>query len=45
VTQSNPPTVEVGSDRVAVITLRRPDVLNALDSACHIAIGDALTAL
>ena len=44
-TQSNPPTVEVGSDRVAVITLRRPDVLNALDSACHIAIGDALTAL
>ena len=39
------PTVEIGTDRVAVITLHRPDVLNALDSASHIAIGDAITAL
>ena len=39
------PTVEIGEDRVAVITLHRPDVLNALDSASHIAIGDAIAAL
>ena len=42
---NRPPTVEIGEDRVAVITLHRPDVLNALDSASHIAIGDAITAL
>jgi enoyl-CoA hydratase/carnithine racemase len=39
------PTVEVGDDRVAVITLRRPAVLNALDSASHHGIGEAITAL
>jgi enoyl-CoA hydratase/carnithine racemase len=39
------PTVEISEDRVAVITLHRPNVLNALDSASHIAIGDAITAL
>ena len=39
------PTVGISEDRVAVITLRRPDVLNALDSDSHVAIGDAIVAL
>lgn len=39
------PTVEISEDRVAVITLHRPDVLNALDSDSHVAIGDAIVAL
>jgi enoyl-CoA hydratase/carnithine racemase len=39
------PSVEVGEDRVAVITLRRPHVLNALDSASHIAIASAIDEL
>ena len=43
--QNGLPTVEIGDDRVAVITLRRPAVLNALDSASHQAIGDAIAAL
>ncbi len=39
------PSVEIGADRVAVIMLRRPAVLNALDSASHTAIGDAIASL
>ncbi len=39
------PTVEISEDRVAVITLHRPAVLNALDSDSHVAIGDAIVAL
>ena len=39
------PSVEIGADRVAVIMLRRPAVLNALDSASHIAIGEAIASL
>lgn len=44
-TSSGVPTVELGPDRVAVITLRRPQVLNALDTASHIAITEAIVAL
>jgi len=43
--QSELPSVEVGDDRVAVIMLHRPQVLNALDSACHLAIGTAIADL
>src|SRR5262245_3328909 len=43
--QGGVPTVQIGDDRVAVITLRRPEVLNALDSASHHAIGEAVVAL
>ena len=39
------PTVDVGADRVALITLRRPAVLNALDSATHRAVGEAIAVL
>ncbi|RDH75062.1 enoyl-CoA hydratase/isomerase family protein [Mycolicibacterium moriokaense] len=39
------PSTEIGADRVAVITLHRPAVLNALDSAGHRAIGDAIATL
>lgn len=39
------PGIEIGDDRVAVITLRRPQVLNALDSASHVALGNAVTEL
>ncbi|GFG49365.1 hypothetical protein CQY20_07075 [Mycolicibacterium agri] len=39
------PTVEVIDGRVAVITLRRPEVLNALDSACHRAIAEAIATI
>lgn len=39
------PTVERTTDRVAVITLRRPEVLNALDSASHLALARAITDL
>lgn len=43
--QGGVPTVEITGDRVAVITLRRPAVLNALDSASHRAIGEEIVAL
>ncbi|MET0473188.1 MAG: enoyl-CoA hydratase/isomerase family protein [Mycobacterium sp.] len=39
------PTIESFGDRVAQITLRRPAVLNALDSASHVAIGRAIVEL
>ncbi|BBY86328.1 enoyl-CoA hydratase/isomerase family protein [Mycolicibacterium tokaiense] len=44
-TSDGTPGTEVGEDRVAVITLRRPEVLNALDSSCHRAIGRAIVEL
>jgi enoyl-CoA hydratase/carnithine racemase len=44
-TDPRSPSVEVGDDRVAMITLRRPEVLNALDSSSHRALGTAITEL
>ena len=44
-TDTQSPSVEVGDDRVAVITLRRPEVLNALDSSSHRALGTAIAEL
>ena len=44
-TDTQAPSVEVGDDRVAVITLRRPEVLNALDSSIHRALGTAIAEL
>ncbi len=38
-------TTEKSADRVAVITLRRPVKLNALDSATHRAMGEAIADL
>lgn len=38
-------TVEIGGDRVAVVTLRRPQKLNALDSATHRAMAEAIVTL
>jgi enoyl-CoA hydratase/carnithine racemase len=44
-TDSQLPSIDVGDDRVAIITLRRPEVLNALDSHNHRAMGSAITEL
>jgi enoyl-CoA hydratase/carnithine racemase len=39
------PSIEIGDDGVAVVTLRRPEKLNALDSANHTALGNAIVEL
>jgi enoyl-CoA hydratase/carnithine racemase len=44
-TKAGRPSIEVGDDRVALITLRRPEVLNALDSASHHALSEAIGTL
>jgi enoyl-CoA hydratase/carnithine racemase len=44
-TDSQLPSIDVGDARVALITLRRPEVLNALDSHNHRAVGSAITEL
>lgn len=44
-TNAQLPSIEVGDDRVALITLRRPEVLNALDSSSHLALSNAIADL